>query len=478
MQVGRYHVVGRLATGGMAEVLLGKMYGPEGFEQPVVLKRILPHLASEPLFRNMFVREARLAAHVRHPNVVRVFELMEEGQELFLVMEYLEGETAAELQRHVRGDQTKLPVGLGAFIVAEAAAGLYAAHEVTDLQGRPQRLVHRDVSPQNIFVTYGGEVKVIDFGIAKAADQMVKTSFATIKGKFTYMSPEQTRGEVLDQRSDIFSLGTVLYELTTLRRLFARANPTKTVDAICREPIVPPSELVPGYPPELERVCMKALERDPERRYESALSMRRDLLEALREFHPSAAPKEELASLMTELFSHRRDDKIEMLRSSHMDMTPAPVSAESAQAGESTEGDRTTKRESPSARQATPVTHDEGERTRRSRLFVATVALATSGVLLAWALHLARLPEVEREPTRPVSQERVTVTIDSTPSGADVWVGARHLGTTPLELESPSSGEAFDVELKKPGYAPKVVTVVPDANTELSVELVASGAGT
>lgn len=478
MQVGRYHVVGRLATGGMAEVLLGKMYGPEGFEQPVVLKRILPHLASEPLFRGMFVREARLAAHVRHPNVVRVYELMEEGQELFLVMEYLEGETSAELQRRVRGDQEKLPVGLGAFIVAEAAAGLYAAHEVTDLQGRPQRLVHRDVSPQNIFVTYGGEVKVIDFGIAKAADQMARASFATIKGKFTYMSPEQTRGEALDQRSDIFSLGTVLYELTTLRRLFARANPAKTVDAICKEPIVPPSELVPGYPPDLERVCMKALEREPERRYDSALSMRRDLLEALREFHPSAAPKEELANLMNELFSHRRDDKSEMLRSARIDGGQELASAEPSQV-EDTHGERTTKRESPLSRQATPVVSERArKRKSRSRLFVASVALVASGGLLALTLQLTRSLAPEHEPLQEASAERVTVTIESTPSGADVWVGARHLGTTPVELEAPSSGEAFDVELRKSGFTTKVVKIVPDADTELFVELTASGTGT
>lgn len=473
MHVGRYHVVGRLATGGMAEVLLGKMYGPSGFEQPVVLKRILPHLAAEPVFKGMFVQEARIAAHVRHPNVVRVYELMESGHELFLVMEYLEGETLSALDRAARAADAPLPLGLAAFIVAEAAAGLHAAHEVTDLRGHPQRLVHRDVSPQNIFVTYGGEVKVIDFGIAKAADHAARTSFAGLKGKFTYMSPEQTRGEPLDQRSDIFSLGIVLYELTTGRRLFSRANPERTLRAVCEDPIAPPSDVVPGYPEALEAVCMTALERDPERRYATALAMRRDLLEALRDLHPSAAPKEDLASLMEGLFAQHIQEKNAMLRVAPMEIHEAAVS--SPPASEPPPEELSTVREGAPGRDA-----ERAPRPRRARTrFRIVVALASCAALGALAYRLANAPP-ERRPKAPdvaSAANPVLLTIDSRPSGAEVWMGPRYLGATPIELESPSSGETLQVELRKPGYVPKVVKVVPDANTSLEVELVPSKTG-
>ena len=476
MQVGRYHVVGRLATGGMAEVLLGKMYGPSGFEQPVVLKRILPHLAAEPLFKSMFVQEARVAAHVRHPNVVRVYELMESEHELFLVMEYLEGETLSVLDRAARAAETSLPLGLAAFIVAEAAAGLHAAHEVTDLRGHPQHLVHRDVSPQNIFVTYGGEVKVIDFGIAKAADHVARTSFAGLKGKFTYMSPEQTRGEPLDQRSDIFSLGIVLYELTTGRRLFSRANPERTLRAVCEDPIPVPSELVPDYPAALEHVCMTALERDPERRYSSALEMRKDLLEALRYLHPSAAPKEDLSSLMQGLFAQHIGEKNAMLRGARTEAAEALAPEPSAQP-------LSPRTEEPSTVPQGAVRRDEearSERPRKSRArFQIAVALVSCAALGALAYQLGHQATAPREPApkSAVGAKPVLLTIDSLPSGAEVWIGPRRLGTTPIELESPSSGETLQVELRKRGYVPKVVKLVPDANTSLEIELVPSKAG-
>ena len=171
-RVGRYEVAGRLATGGMAEILLGRLVGPSGFERPLVIKRILPHLAEQQSFVSMFLDEARLAAQIRHPNVVSVSELGQEGDDLYLVMEYLEGENAAGLIRRSMVTGKNTDFALCAYIVAEACAGLHAAHELTDPDGNPLRLVHRDVSPQNIFVTYGGAVKVLDFGIAKAADRI------------------------------------------------------------------------------------------------------------------------------------------------------------------------------------------------------------------------------------------------------------------------------------------------------------------
>jgi serine/threonine-protein kinase len=453
----------------MAEVLLGKILGPAGFEQPVVLKRILPHLAAEAAFKRMFVQEAQMIAHVRHPNVVRVFELVEEEQELFLIMEYLEGETAAGMQRRARAHDVAVPLSLAAYIVAGAAAGLHAAHEATDLDGRPQRLVHRDVSPQNIFVTYGGEVKVIDFGIAKAADHVARTSLVGIKGKFSYMSPEQTRGEPLDQRSDVFSLGIVLYELTVGRRLFARANAEKTLRSVCDEPIVAPTELEPRYPRSLERICMKALERDPELRYRTALDMRRDILEALRELHGGPAPEEDLSRLMRQLFPDRIEEKNAMLRSVQAGQEPAQLPPADADA------------EVRIPTVAEGLARRQREKLRWSTLqrFHVAVAMAFAAACGALAFQLAHPAGNVGEPRAapPEAPARVDFTIESVPSGAEVWVGPRLLGTTPIELQAPASREILDVELKLSGYLSKTLKIVPDANTELAVELVARKPG-
>jgi serine/threonine-protein kinase len=454
----------------MAEVLLGKILGPAGFEQPVVLKRILPHLAAEPAFKRMFVQEAQMIAHVRHPNVVRVFELVEEEQELFLVMEYLEGETAAGMQRRARAHDVPVPRSLAAYVVAGAAAGLHATHEATDLEGRPQRLVHRDVSPQNLFVTYGGEVKVIDFGIAKAADHVARTSLAGIKGKFSYMSPEQTRGEPLDQRSDIFSLGIVLYELTVGRRLFARANAEKTLRAVCEEPITPPTELETDYPRSLERICMKALERDPDQRYRSALDLRRDILEALRELHPSPAPEEDLSCLMRELFPDRIEEKNAMLRTVQAGLEPARLPP----------ADTDEEVRIPTVAEGLARRAHQKPRWSSLQRFHMGVALASAAACGALAFQLTHpvVAEAGRPKTAPPgAPARVDFTIESEPKGAEVWIGPKLLGTTPIELQAPASRETLDVELRLPGYLSKTVKIVPDANTELAVELVARKPG-
>src|SRR5262245_48097918 len=231
-QIGRYQIVGELATGGMAEILLGKLVGPSGFERPVVIKRILPHLAKRSSFVQMFLDEARVVARIRHPNVVHVHELGKDGDELFMVMEYLDGESLQNVQRRTRKNKERLPLALAAHVVAQVAGGLHAAHELADDAGRPLGLVHRDVSPHNVFITYDGNVKVLDFGIAKFAERATDTEAGQLKGKFPYMSPEQCRGLPLDRRSDVFSLGTVLFELVTGRRLFARDTGLLAMQAV------------------------------------------------------------------------------------------------------------------------------------------------------------------------------------------------------------------------------------------------------
>lgn len=311
---GRYQIVGHLATGGMAEVLLGKLVGPSGFERAVVIKRILPQLARQPAFVKMFLDEARIAAGIRHPNVIDVHELGSEGDQLYLVMEYLEGEPAEWLLRRLAARDRRLNPALCAHIIAEACAGLHAAHELKDADGRPQSLVHRDVSPHNIFLTYEGHVKVLDFGIAKVTHRESMTDAGLRKGKWAYMSPEQIRGEPLDRRSDVFSLGVVLFELSTSRRLFSRKDRDAAARAGTDQPITPPSHAVPGYPAWLEAIVLRALSPMREDRFGSAAEMRREILVASHHEGPPEGHGEGLGALLREVFADRLADKREMLQ--------------------------------------------------------------------------------------------------------------------------------------------------------------------
>ncbi len=313
-RIGRYDIVARLASGGMAEILLARLLGPSGFQRALVIKRILPHLAAEKSFREMFLDEARIVASIRHPNVVQVNELGADGEDLFLAMEYIEGESTAGLMRrlHLKGET--LPRGLAAYIVAEACAGLHAAHELTDASGKVLSIVHRDASPHNLFISYNGVVKVLDFGIATAADRIARTEAGQFKGKFEYASPEQCKGVTLDRRSDVFALGAVLWELTTGRRIFKRGSNLEMLKAICEQPIPPPRSVDPAYPEALSRVVMRALSRSRRRRYQTALEMRQDLLAVARELSPSLTPEDDLAALMRRLFADRMQEKADTLR--------------------------------------------------------------------------------------------------------------------------------------------------------------------
>jgi serine/threonine-protein kinase len=311
-KIGRYDVAGLLATGGMAELFLASQSGPSGFERPVVIKRILPHLAREQSFRDMFLDEARLVVNIRHPNVVQVHELGDDRGEIFLVMEYLEGESLSMVSQV--GET--LPPRAVAHILAEACAGLHAAHELTNA-GRSLGLVHRDVSPHNLFILYSGQAKVIDFGIAKSGDRTSKTQTGTVKGKFAYMAPEQVKAEDVDRRADVFALGVILHELLTGKPLFARANDLLVMQAVCLEPVPPPSAFCAEVDPELERIAMKALSRSREERYPTAQAMRRELVTALQRLSAeSESPEladEELASVMRAHFADRVARKAEML---------------------------------------------------------------------------------------------------------------------------------------------------------------------
>jgi serine/threonine protein kinase len=300
---GKYLLVGDIAQGGMAEVFLALHQGLEGFLKVVVIKRILPHMAT-PNVVQMFADEARLAARLEHPNIVRTYELGEVDGRYFTVMEYLPGEDLRHVLSRLEELERQLPIELAVSIVAQVCSALHFAHELTDPDGFPLGVVHRDLSPTNVFVTYAGEVKLIDFGVAKSRSNFALTTEGSIKGKLPYMAPEQVSARALDRRTDVFAAGVVLWETLTGTDLFMRDSDVATMFAVVNDPIPAPSSLRAEVPPELDAIVMRALERDPALRYRTAEDMRADL-EALLATRPKLDPRT-IGRTLEELFGRHR----------------------------------------------------------------------------------------------------------------------------------------------------------------------------
>ncbi|HEY3452156.1 MAG TPA: PEGA domain-containing protein [Myxococcales bacterium] len=301
---GPYELIKKIATGGMAEIFLARKAGVEGFEKFLVLKRILPHLAENEEFVQMFLHEAKVAVRLNHPNIVTIHDLGKEDGAYFIAMEYIHGEDARKVWRQSETVAKPIPIPLVCRIVVDAAAGLSYAHRKSDSSGAPLNIIHRDVSPQNILVSFEGGVKVVDFGIAKAADQASQTRSGVLKGKYSYMSPEQAAGREIDQRTDQFALGTVLWELLVARRLFKRNTDVQTLAAVTECKVPNPWELNPRVPEELGRLCLKAMAKDPDERFADLHEMQMALDDWLVSNRLPSSPAH-LASYMAELYSDR-----------------------------------------------------------------------------------------------------------------------------------------------------------------------------
>jgi serine/threonine protein kinase len=327
-KLGKYRLVKRLAVGGMAEIYLARVSGSEGFEKLVALKRILPQHAANDEFIQMFLNEARIAATLHHPNIAQTYDIGHEGGSYFFTMEYVHGEDMRTLTKKAK----HLPLEHALNIVIGVCGGLHHAHEKRGNDGRPLGLVHRDVSPSNVLVTYDGAVKMVDFGIAKATSHRAETRVGTLKGKIAYMSPEQCRGEGLDRRADVFSIGILLYEFTTGHRLFKGDNEFAILNMIVNQDVTPPTQLVPGYPRALEPIVLKALARDRDQRYANAEEMQVDL-EAFARDHRLAVSSISLARFMESVFGKKTDPWHEIAAASvdmpltppEDDITPGPI---------------------------------------------------------------------------------------------------------------------------------------------------------
>ncbi len=286
--IGRYALHREIATGGMATVFVGRALGAIGFSRTVAIKRLHPHFARDPEFVSMFCDEARLAARIHHPNVVPTLDVVAIGGELFLVMDYVQGESLSKLLRALRHRGEKLPTRITVAILTGVLSGLHAAHEATNELGDPLEIVHRDVSPQNILVGTDGVARVLDFGVAKAAGRVQETHGSMMKGKLPYMSPEQLRGTTIDRRTDVFAASAVLWEMLTGRRLFDGTNDGQIVTQVLQTEYPSPRSVVPTIPPAFESIVMRGLSMDPENRWKTAAEMSM----ALERAAPPATPRE------------------------------------------------------------------------------------------------------------------------------------------------------------------------------------------
>ncbi len=517
-QLGRYQLIKRLAGGGMAEVYLARFAGAAGFERDVVLKRIRPDLATSAEFVRMLLDEARIAATLHHPNLVQAFDVEEVEGEYFIAMEYLDGIDLRNVQAILEQRDEMMPLENALHIGAGLAAGLEHAHQKTDAQGRPLRIVHRDVSPHNVLLTREGVVKLVDFGIAKSANRQTETSHGGLKGKLGYMSPEQVRGEALDSRSDLFSLGIILYELTTGSYLYAGRSEYQILYEIAEGQVEPPSNIDPEYPPELERILLKVLTKDPENRYASAGELQADLEEFAAKRALSLSSRS-LARLVVEFADEHaaagRDEKTftpwvanlalkagaaelsleEALSSLDEGSLPSisdeeptrvdtPRPAEPSGKGRPPWNDEiglADTQKAPSLEEALdalgaiPGADVQADidataelRSGRRGLWIATLVLALAVVALGYWVATIE-PEPEPEPPPPPEEPPAgTVDIAGSPEGAGVWL---HLGETPAQSVPLSTRAPHQLRVELAGHAPRDLTVLPSRWAERRGEI-------
>ncbi len=309
---GKYYLLELINVGGMAEVFKAKMFGVEGFEKIVAIKKILPEVAEDGDFIRMFIDEAKIAVQLQHPNIVQILELGKIEDSYFIAMELVNGRDLKTIRKRLKKVELLMPVEQSAHIIAQVCDGLDYAHRKTDEKMNPLNIVHRDISPQNIIVSYEGTVKLIDFGIAKAKSKSTKTQAGMLKGKFSYMSPEQVSAMPLDRRSDIFSLGVVLFEMLTGKRLFLGKNDVETLEKIRKAEVPPPSVFNHDISPELDRIVLRSLARNRDERYqwasEFAEDLKRYVFASQRKFD-----RQDLMNFMSEFFADELEEDMAKL---------------------------------------------------------------------------------------------------------------------------------------------------------------------
>ena len=461
--IGDYAILGRLAVGGMAEILLAKRVGPMGFSKPVVVKRLLPQLASDTMFTTMFLNEAKLAARLTHPNIVQINDLGQAGASFYIAMEYLPGEDLATVVRVLGARKATVPVPLAVRIVADAAAALHYAHSMTGDDGQALGIVHRDVSPQNIVLTTAGVVKLVDFGIAKAEDRDVKTQTGVVKGKVEYMPPEQLAGKRVDHRADIFSLGVVLYEALCGKRPVDLG--VSVGDRLAgAATVVPLPERMPEVHPELARIVAKAMAPEPKNRHQSADELRIEL-EAFLEAFGSGVGLAELSGLLVKTFGARHVAALD--RRLHSFQSTPPAAAPGIMPGGAPVRDGGTKvRPQPPAESAPPpeasIALDIRDVRAEPRSTVKRPPewqqrfgkLAAAAVMIITILAGAAVFATRRD-------DRVSLHVTSNPAGARVMVDEVQVGVTPTDVLNLTVDRAVEIRIAADDYRDYREVVTP-----------------
>lgn len=408
--LGKYILLDKLAVGGMAELYRAMITGVQGFEKLIAIKKILPHLATEEELVRSFIDEAKLAALLHHQNVVQIYDFGSLGDTYYIAMEYLLGKDCRITYGKAKEKNLPLDLQLALLIVSRVCAGLDYAHKLKDFQGKPLNIIHRDISPQNILITYEGDVKIVDFGIAKAASQTSMTQMGMIKGKIAYMSPEQASGKAIDHRSDIFSCGIILYEMVTGKRMFS--GDTMHILAKVREgEFVKPEELQQDLPQKLLQVLYRALEKEPNNRYQTCGDMLTDLEECMQQLglHPTANV---LARYMKTLFAeeiiaeeqHLREiTRIGLMQDDTGPATVPPLSARQAAEAAPPPPRPDLKKPEP---QPSPLKQPKAGKSNKTLLAGAGAALVVAVALFAFIF--GRQAEPPREDTQAITEKQLS----------------------------------------------------------------------
>jgi serine/threonine-protein kinase len=480
---GKYTLIRKLATGGMAELFLAIQKSVAGFEKLLVIKRILPSMNQDRAFIEMLLHEARIAATLSHPNIVQIFDVGQHDNQFYIAMEHVHGEDLRSIVRQMKKKGVlEFPLEHALAIVLGMCAGLSYAHEKHELDGSALNIVHRDISPQNVVVTFTGDVKIVDFGIAKSdsrgPDSREATKSGKLKGKVPYMSPEQARGESIDGRSDVFSTGVMLFELTTGKRLFKGASEYETLRLICERDYPRPSDVRPDYPMDLEPIVMKALAKDVADRYQSAREMQADI-EAFVRRHQIAVSHIALNQFMQGLF----EDKLAMQKEALLqgkqladiiEMQHA-MSAPDVNDVDASGRHVTSTQSMPAA--ARTVTDVSASSHRKSRsglvigLLVGIIALGAVGGGFGYLLVTKKgMDDAARS---AASSDRAalpriakgSLSLESDPPGASIWInGDLRAEVTPATIAQLPTGVALDVKLTMDGFEQmrEQVTLKPD----------------
>jgi serine/threonine-protein kinase len=477
-QFGKYTLLRKLAAGGMAELFLALHRSVAGFEKLIVIKRILPSMNQDKGFIDMLLHEARVAATLSHPNIVQIFDVGQIEGKFFIAMEHIHGEDIRSIVRAMKKKTvTEFPLEHTLSIVLGVCAGLAYAHEKRDLDGKLLDIVHRDISPQNIVVTFTGDVKIVDFGIAKSGTQVGEdTRSGQLKGKVPYMSPEQAGGGAIDWRSDIFAAGVMLFELTTGKRLFKGASEYETLKLICEKDYPLPSQVRPGYPASLEHIVTRALAKTREERYQTAREMQQDLEAFVREERIPVS-QVSLTKWMQFLFEETLAQQKEALQDVKQlaDIIAAQQSS-SLYEGTVTTGTSTILSSPGHSASARPAR-------RGSAIWALAIAVAAVGGGGIWYMNrVSAAREADRQeagsvatPSAAEVEAKGTLEITSKPDGCAIWInGDLRPETTPAKIDGLPLGHELAIKVTREGleaYRERVTLSTAAPSKTISTEL-------